>query len=148
MPNTQLLCPHCSSTLTFGGEIAAGTSVTCVVCMRAFSAVNPQTIPDPASIQPAKTVPKRPPVGKPASDKRSSTAKAAPVAKPSGKTLSTRWLVAGGAAFLTVAAMSFCCVGVFFFVASRDKDRPDRQVAELPAKKDRVGEKNATTLDK
>ena len=38
MPSTQLTCPHCSSTLNFGADIAAGTSVECLICMQTFAA--------------------------------------------------------------------------------------------------------------
>ena len=38
MQETQLACPHCGSTLTFGQHIAAGTPVECLICMRTFAA--------------------------------------------------------------------------------------------------------------
>jgi hypothetical protein len=43
MQTTQLTCPHCASTLNFGAAISAGTPVECLICMRAFTAVNPVT---------------------------------------------------------------------------------------------------------
>lgn len=36
--STQLACPHCGSTLTFGTAIAAGTPVECLICMQSFAA--------------------------------------------------------------------------------------------------------------
>ncbi len=36
--STQLICPHCGSTLTFGSEIASGTPVECLICMQNFAA--------------------------------------------------------------------------------------------------------------
>ena len=44
MQSTQLACPHCGSTLNFGVEITAGTTVECLICMRTFAASNPITI--------------------------------------------------------------------------------------------------------
>jgi hypothetical protein len=68
MQSTQLACPHCGSTLTFGMEILAGTPVECLICMQVFNA---QPIAQPITTPPAAPV-----VAKPA-------AKAdVPVAKP------------------------------------------------------------------
>ncbi len=50
MQTTQLACPHCASTLNFGTEIAFGTPVECLICMRTFSA-NP--LPSAQSIDSA-----------------------------------------------------------------------------------------------
>src|SRR5438270_11519086 len=36
MRNTQIACPYCNSTLTFGDAIAPGAAVPCLVCGRAF----------------------------------------------------------------------------------------------------------------
>ncbi|HZZ80542.1 MAG TPA: hypothetical protein VFE62_18710 [Gemmataceae bacterium] len=47
--STQLACPHCGSTLTFGMDIAAGTSVECLICMQTFEAA-PMSAPKPAPI--------------------------------------------------------------------------------------------------
>jgi hypothetical protein len=41
MPNTQLTCPHCGSTLSFSKEIAEGTPVECLICMQSFAAAHP-----------------------------------------------------------------------------------------------------------
>jgi hypothetical protein len=52
MQSTQLACPHCGSTLNFGVEITAGTTVECLICMRTFAASNPITVevePPPSS---------------------------------------------------------------------------------------------------
>ena len=38
MHSTQLTCPHCGSTLSFGTEIAAGSPVECLICMQSFAA--------------------------------------------------------------------------------------------------------------
>lgn len=50
--STQLVCPHCGSTLSFGSEIPAGTPVECLICMQSFAAVGSQESaarsPDPA----------------------------------------------------------------------------------------------------
>jgi hypothetical protein len=52
MPSTQLACPHCGSTLTFGVEIAAGTPVTCLICMQGFAAANPLALAPSAAASP------------------------------------------------------------------------------------------------
>jgi hypothetical protein len=59
MHSTQLACPHCGSTLSFGTEIAAGTPVECLICMRTFTATNPIAIPTalPAKSAAPKSVP-------------------------------------------------------------------------------------------
>ncbi len=41
MHATQLACPHCNSSLTFGMEIAAGSDVECLICCQPFLAENP-----------------------------------------------------------------------------------------------------------
>jgi hypothetical protein len=41
MQSTQLVCPHCNSTLTFGVAISPGAAVECLICTRAFTATNP-----------------------------------------------------------------------------------------------------------
>src|ERR1051325_7114041 len=38
MQTAPLACPHCGSILSFGVEIAAGSSVECLICMRSFVA--------------------------------------------------------------------------------------------------------------
>ena len=54
MPGTQLTCPHCGSTLTFGAAIAAGASVPCLICNRTFQAggaagpTSPDTVEAPS----------------------------------------------------------------------------------------------------
>lgn len=45
MLTTQLVCPHCNSTLNFGVAINAGTPVNCLICMQAFVASNPVSVP-------------------------------------------------------------------------------------------------------
>ena len=46
--STQLICPHCGSTLTFGMEMAAGTPVECLICMQTFAAAPLGNAPMPA----------------------------------------------------------------------------------------------------
>src|SRR6516164_5833509 len=54
MPGTQLTCPHCGSTLTFGAAIAAGACVPCLICNRTFQAggaagpTSPDTVEAPS----------------------------------------------------------------------------------------------------
>jgi hypothetical protein len=48
MQTTQLACPHCGSTLTFGREIVNGDPVECLICMRAFAAADVVSVPTPA----------------------------------------------------------------------------------------------------
>jgi hypothetical protein len=101
MQTTQLTCPHCSSTLNFGAAISAGTPVECLICMRAFTAVNPVTaeaVPPPPGVEKAKpasssevmiakprtapsgvTAPKSAPIGLPTT----STAETPPAPRPS-----------------------------------------------------------------
>ncbi len=51
MQNTQLSCPHCGSTLSFGTEIVAGSSVECLICMQSFTAnLAPRPTPAVASL--------------------------------------------------------------------------------------------------
>ncbi len=38
MQTTQLTCPHCGSTLSFGKEVVTGTPVECLICMQSFVA--------------------------------------------------------------------------------------------------------------
>lgn len=49
MQSTQLACPHCGSTLNFGGEIVAGMPVDCLICMRTFVA-DPMVVETPSSV--------------------------------------------------------------------------------------------------
>ncbi len=89
MHATQLACPHCSSSLTFGMEIAAGSAVECLICCQPFLAENPVQValempkPPPAAvIEPRTTA--TPPVGKPAmlSSKPAQAPQAAPQPNP------------------------------------------------------------------
>lgn len=78
MQATQLACPHCGSTLNFGTEIAAGTTVECLICMRTFAAAPmpatpaappvavaaPSAEPTPSAVA-TKPSPKPPPINKP-----------------------------------------------------------------------------------
>jgi hypothetical protein len=52
MQETQLACPHCGSTLTFGTQITAGTPVECLICMRTFAAEPLPQPPQPVAIAP------------------------------------------------------------------------------------------------
>jgi hypothetical protein len=85
MQETQLACPHCGSMLNFGTQIAAGTQVECLICMRTFAA-DPQPaqpkLAKPAAPEPASTsVPvAQLPAAKPAAN--AVTAKVAPKAPP------------------------------------------------------------------
>jgi hypothetical protein len=54
MAGTQLTCPHCQSTLSFGGTVSAGTTVECLICMRPFAAANPVTVSSNAPATPPK----------------------------------------------------------------------------------------------
>ena len=110
MQSTQLACPYCGSTLNFGKEIAAGTSVECLICMRAFAA-NPGAAP--VSVPKAKGasdvgVPKQfaPPKARPVA---SQTAAKIPTAKPSEGTAQGE--SSGRGALLAMAAALLLLVG-------------------------------------
>ncbi len=78
MNQTQLVCQHCGSTLNFGTEIAPGTMVNCLICMRTFAAANPVAAPL-ASASPPSPKPK----SAPPSTKAPATSKAVkPVIPP------------------------------------------------------------------
>ncbi|MBI1832663.1 MAG: hypothetical protein HYR84_14580 [Planctomycetes bacterium] len=50
MPITQLACPQCGSTLSFGCDIADGTLVECMICMSTFTASNVVSLPAPEPV--------------------------------------------------------------------------------------------------
>src|ERR1019366_1479439 len=50
MQSTELACPHCGSTLNFGGAIAVGTPVECLICMQPFRAT-PMAAPSPVPVK-------------------------------------------------------------------------------------------------
>jgi hypothetical protein len=58
MPSTQLVCPHCNSTLTFGAAISSGAAVECMICMKKFTATNPVAVAVSAKSAAAKANPK------------------------------------------------------------------------------------------
>lgn len=76
MQSTQLTCPHCGSTLTFGMEILAGTPVECLICMQVFKAEPTIVPPAPA---PAASPPEAP---KPKSNASATAVVEAPPAPP------------------------------------------------------------------
>ena len=77
MQSTQLICPHCGSTLTFGMKIAAGAAVQCLICTRAFKATNPITVAVTATPNP---IPKAGPA--PRTKRPSESVQAAKPTKP------------------------------------------------------------------
>ena len=91
--STQLACPHCGSTLSFGSDIAVGTPVECLICMQTFAAAPSigaapsvhdaglPTMSDSVTAQLPKTAPAAKaksavPVGKPASTEMAAKPKA------------------------------------------------------------------------
>src|ERR1022692_2950225 len=96
MHSTQLTCPHCGSTLSFGAPIAAGTTVECLICMRSFVAANSVAIPVAASA---------PPLGIAAPPAKSATHKSVPKGrndKPAPTTLPAESTSASGVALIVV----------------------------------------------
>jgi len=96
MGGTQLICPHCKSTLTFGTEIASGTPLTCLICMREFAATNPVKL---AMKEEKPTESTRPLVPKTVEEE------AAPVASPAPPTRGTP--ASGGAAGVSIVIVLF-----------------------------------------
>src|SRR5258708_3237025 len=84
MNQTQLFCPHCGSTLTFGPQIATGATVDCLICMPAFPAVTPAAV---AAAAPSPAMVKTKPAAAAARPKQK-TEKAEPdVAKPTAPSI-------------------------------------------------------------
>jgi hypothetical protein len=38
MQTSQMSCPYCKSTISFGADVAAGSAVSCLMCLRSFAA--------------------------------------------------------------------------------------------------------------
>ena len=91
MQSTQLVCPHCGSTLTFGLKIAAGAAVQCLICKRAFKATNPLAVAVAALPNP---IPKAAPA--PKAKRPSESIQTAKPTKPSKPTPTVRPPVESG----------------------------------------------------
>jgi hypothetical protein len=48
MQSAQLVCPHCGSALNYGVDVAAGTPLDCLICMRTFVAEHDYAASAPA----------------------------------------------------------------------------------------------------
>jgi hypothetical protein len=100
MQSTQLVCPHCNSTLTFGVTISPGAAVECLICVRKFTAANPVAVTAaPGSKSAAAPKPKP----KPAPTTFATTPLAPKPAKPRKPSAEVRAPVEANGNFLVVA---------------------------------------------
>jgi hypothetical protein len=140
MKNTQLACPHCGSTLTFGTEIAEGTPVTCLICSQAFAAAKPVYV-GAAGSSPAKKA------------NSVSTKPAAPTRRPAPKreTADTEAEESGSNPALlicTIALLVLLTGGVAFGVwkmtagKAGPADDPDVKLADNSKNDTKPGDKN------
>ncbi len=121
MQTTEISCPHCGSTLTFGQEVAAGAAMPCLICGQSVitpgTAAPPPAAPTEAPTTVAAIEPEPPPVAPPPvpvalTPPAAGGANAANAANaadaPAMKTLGTRTLVVGG---LVMAGLALLVVG-------------------------------------
>ncbi|MSQ93628.1 MAG: hypothetical protein EXR98_03625 [Gemmataceae bacterium] len=118
MNQTQLTCQHCGSTLNFSAEIAAGTMVHCMICMRTFAAVKPVVIPTASAV---------PPAAKPAS--RAKETKASPDAATAGSNSNMMIILAGILALLTIGVGAWMMSGPSNSKGKYPEDSDKGQVA-------------------
>jgi hypothetical protein len=140
MQTSELSCPYCHATLNFGTEVAAGSVVSCLICMRSFasesirlSAATEETAtgPDLAAGTIVATVASE---AMDASVQPFSAPPAAPRATVPARSTSTAMLlgsvVLGGMALLVVGGLGVIVL-TLVFGAPRAALRPDTNLVSL-----------------
>lgn len=137
MHQTQLVCQHCGSTLNFGAEIAPGTMVNCLICMRSFAAGQPvAAAASPAKPKAAAASAKLTPKASPDAVKPAAPSISKPAAPAASN--SSLMLVLAGVLLLLTAGIG---VGVWKMTTSTGpsaKNPPDSTDGPIASNKDKV----------
>jgi Prenyltransferase and squalene oxidase repeat len=150
MAGVQLSCPHCAARLSFGQNIPAGTSVSCLVCNRAFAAPGGVAVPVAAhaaaasKVQRSQTAAVTPgnSAARARSAPRASPAEApvkAPPPRSAARHGGNGGRIIGGAALVGVAVLLLAGLGYFFWKNALQPHIDEGQptvpaVAQLPVK--------------